>query len=210
MLEGVGGRKLVVVNTHLFGHPDATHVRLVQSAVMARGVEEIVSLEGWSDASLVVCGDLNSLPEEGVCDFFVDGGVGVDHEDWWRGLKFENIMSRQEREARWFEDKTDKEEKNAYAGRKFENYDTRPCLNLESPIGPFSRASQHVEATISMSAGPRVVDHIFYSSEGLAEDQNLFPALSVEDLTSDGGLPSERFPSDHAALVTDLRWKQPK
>lgn len=115
MLEGKGGRKVVVANTHLFGHPDATHVRLVQSAVLARGMKEIVSLEAWSRASMVVCGDLNSLPGEGVCDFFVDGGVGMDHEDWWRGLKFENIMSRQEREARWFEDKTERDEKNGEA-----------------------------------------------------------------------------------------------
>ena len=100
---GFGGRKVCVVNTHLFGHPDATHVRLVQSAVLARRVEILLARESWSQAAVLVCGDFNSSPVEGVCDFFENGGVGMEHSDWWKGLSFKHIGSREEREARWFE-----------------------------------------------------------------------------------------------------------
>ena len=36
--EGGEKRELWMLNTHLFGHPDATHVRLVQACTLMRQV----------------------------------------------------------------------------------------------------------------------------------------------------------------------------
>ena len=104
---------LCVVNTHLFGHPDATHVRLFQALSFMRHVERISGRFAASSASsdsalaVVVCGDFNSQPEEGVRDLLTGGHVSADHSDWQRAARFRLIESRAEREANWFKSASD-------------------------------------------------------------------------------------------------------
>lgn len=99
---------LCVVNTHLFGHPDATHVRLFQTATFMRHIERISGRYAGSPASadsplaVVVCGDFNSQPEEGVRDLMTKGYIASHHNDWQRAARFRLIESRAEREANWF------------------------------------------------------------------------------------------------------------
>jgi hypothetical protein len=97
---------LCVVNTHLFGHPDATHVRLFQSATFMRHVERVAARHAAAAAgsgfAVVVCGDFNSQPEEGVGLLLRRGLVSADHADWQRATRFRLIESRAEREAHWF------------------------------------------------------------------------------------------------------------
>jgi len=71
--QGSGGgaarAPLCVVNTHLFGHPDATHVRLFQAATLMRHVERVAERYGVNpdnnsyNLAVVVCGDFNSQPQ---------------------------------------------------------------------------------------------------------------------------------------------------
>lgn len=109
-LSSASGRRpaLCVVNTHLFGHPDATHVRLFQTATFMRHVERISKRYAGPTAStdsplaVVVCGDFNSQPEEGVRDLLTKGYITSHHNDWQRAARFQLIESRAEREANWF------------------------------------------------------------------------------------------------------------
>ena len=139
--QGSGGgaarAPLCVVNTHLFGHPDATHVRLFQAATLMRHVERVAERYGVNqdnhsyNLAVVVCGDFNSQPQvltqstcftgtkvntdaqgtqEGVRDLLTKGCVPFDHNDWVRAAKFRLIESRAEREANWFKQPALREE----------------------------------------------------------------------------------------------------
>jgi len=50
------------------------------------------------------------------------------------------------------------------------------------------------------------LDYIFYNTNELSVSQ-VVPLPSNEELTQHTALPSIVFPSDHIALVADLRWK---
>lgn len=63
---------LIVANTHLYFHPDADHIRLLQIGFFMRYVEHIykgVLAEVDGDerrVSILFCGDFNSVPECGI------------------------------------------------------------------------------------------------------------------------------------------------
>ena len=49
------------------------------------------------------------------------------------------------------------------------------------------------------------LDYIFYQSSKFQVDQ-VIPLPSLEDVTQHTALPSIVFPSDHIALIADLKW----
>ena len=122
-----------VVNTHLFGHPDATHVRLFQAACVMRRLEALAAriraparADGAPALAVVLCGDLNSQPEEAVRDLLVTGSVSSEHADWQRAAQFRLIASRAEREANWFATKNMSQNKAKDA----------PAQQTRKPVGP--------------------------------------------------------------------------
>lgn len=76
----------VVGNTHLYFHPDADHIRLLQGGIFARFLSDVVTkirLERpCSSVALVVCGDMNSVPSCGIYSLFTKGFTGADCPDW--------------------------------------------------------------------------------------------------------------------------------
>lgn len=77
---------LVVGNTHLYFHPDADHVRLLQGGQTILFIEEIVSKLRESnpdaDVSVILCGDFNSTPECGVFQLMTTGNAPENLIDW--------------------------------------------------------------------------------------------------------------------------------
>eukprot|EP00058_Branchiostoma_floridae_P019969 XP_002605459.1 hypothetical protein BRAFLDRAFT_212438 [Branchiostoma floridae] len=71
-------RRLCVANTHLYWHPRAPHVRLVQMAVCLKFLEKIDS-----SVSLLLCGDLNSHPTSGLYELLTKQAVPASHTDWF-------------------------------------------------------------------------------------------------------------------------------
>lgn len=65
-------RIVIIANTHLYFHPDADHIRLLQIGFSLRYVESVyeeikqeLNIDA-SDISIVFCGDFNSMPECGI------------------------------------------------------------------------------------------------------------------------------------------------
>ncbi|KAJ6649851.1 2',5'-phosphodiesterase 12, partial [Pseudolycoriella hygida] len=63
---------LVIANTHLYFHPDAAHIRLLQIAFCMKYVESVyhqtkqeLNLDE-NDISIIFCGDFNSVPDGGI------------------------------------------------------------------------------------------------------------------------------------------------
>ena len=86
-------RSLVVANTHLFFHPGAVHLRVLQSRWLLRHADRArrarAAESGGADAvGLVVCGDFNGEPHDGVTRHVADGRLSAGDSDWALGSVF--------------------------------------------------------------------------------------------------------------------------
>jgi len=77
------GKRICLGNTHLFYHPGAMHIRVLQAHAFVRKANEF----GNGDP-LVLCGDFNGEPDDGVIRFLRDGRIRADDDDWIRGQLF--------------------------------------------------------------------------------------------------------------------------
>uniref|UniRef100_A0A182YFG9 2',5'-phosphodiesterase 12 n=2 Tax=Anopheles stephensi TaxID=30069 RepID=A0A182YFG9_ANOST len=81
-------KHLLVANTHLYFHPDADHVRLLQfgfSMLYVREQYERIRQQynlQESELALLFCGDFNSVPECGIYKLMTERFVGADFIDW--------------------------------------------------------------------------------------------------------------------------------
>jgi 2',5'-phosphodiesterase len=81
-------KHLIVANTHLYFHPDADHVRLLQIGFsmlyVQDKVEETKKKYGLDDkdVALVFCGDFNSVPDCGIYKLMTEKFVPEDFVDW--------------------------------------------------------------------------------------------------------------------------------
>lgn len=80
-----------MANTHLYFHPDADHIRLLQAAAAFRYVQDVrarilrehasqICVE--ADVSILFCGDFNSTPECGVFRLMTERFVPADFVDF--------------------------------------------------------------------------------------------------------------------------------
>ncbi|CEM04528.1 unnamed protein product [Vitrella brassicaformis CCMP3155] len=100
--DKVTHRLLIVANTHLFFHPQAKHIRLLQTALLLHRIhqlkarcEEAAQQQQQCDGSpagqrvgVVLCGDLNSVPWTAAIQLLKTGYVESDHRDWKTGPEF--------------------------------------------------------------------------------------------------------------------------
>lgn len=78
---------IAVANTHLYFHPDADHIRLLQIGFSMILVQDfIVKFKARAaehqDVSLIFCGDFNSVPECGIFKLMTEQFVPEDFIDW--------------------------------------------------------------------------------------------------------------------------------
>lgn len=79
---------LVVANTHLYFHPDADHIRLLQVGFAMLYVEDIYkkTIEEQKvdkdKVSIIFCGDFNSVPECGIYKLMTEKFVDEHFIDW--------------------------------------------------------------------------------------------------------------------------------
>jgi len=78
-------RILVVANTHLYYHPPAAHIRLIQMEVLLRKLKKIVGdrKEEGRNVSVVLGGDFNSVPERGLYEYLTKGKIAKTYNDWY-------------------------------------------------------------------------------------------------------------------------------
>eukprot|EP00927_Polykrikos_kofoidii_P026724 TRINITY_DN23755_c0_g1_i1.p1 TRINITY_DN23755_c0_g1~~TRINITY_DN23755_c0_g1_i1.p1 ORF type:complete len:656 (-),score=113.63 TRINITY_DN23755_c0_g1_i1:135-2102(-) len=96
MRHVASGEVLVLSNTHLFFHPQAKHVRLLQVICLLQEVQEMRKRHATIGADgnvtklprVIFCGDLNCLPKAAALQLLQKGDVGPDHLDWDDALQF--------------------------------------------------------------------------------------------------------------------------
>ncbi|KAK0084782.1 hypothetical protein PV326_006154 [Microctonus aethiopoides] len=77
---------LVIGNTHLYFHPDADHIRLLQAYYALTACQStaanIQEKHPEHNVTLMLCGDFNSTPIDGVYELLTKKCIPEDHKDW--------------------------------------------------------------------------------------------------------------------------------
>jgi len=166
-----------VANTHLYFHPDADHIRLLQMGFSMLFVEHIIgkavqdfNISSPQNIGLIFCGDFNSVPECGIYKLMTEQLAEESLEDW---------RSNSEQAVSNVELSQPFKMVSAYGAPEFTHYTTlfSGCL-----------------------------DYIFYQNDRF-ELLKYVPLPTEEELKANTAIPSAVFPSDHVALVADLRFK---
>jgi 2',5'-phosphodiesterase len=161
----------LVANTHLYFHPDADHIRLLQISFSMLLVDDFMKKfkeKYSSDLSLIFCGDFNSVPECGIYKLMTEGHVPSNFIDW---------SSKKEEEVLNVEISQPYKMQSACGTPKFTNYTVgfKECL-----------------------------DYIFYQTEKF-EVTKAIEMPTDEELGAHIAIPSVLFPSDHVAIIAELK-----
>lgn len=200
-------RYLAVVNTHLFYHPNACHIRALQAFMLlhlAKSLsEEVLNEEQRSTLAFVVAGDFNFTRVTGGYRLVTEGVVDESNDCWEKGFKF------------WWEcDKQTASEEEAAAATSPSTLTGPPSAALRTRLhNPFGNrlVDSHIGDTsmrwtnYAMSF-KEIIDHIFFDTSQLRLLRTV-PLPSEEEITAEIGIPSKVFPSDHVAIVADLEYK---
>ncbi|KAG9448961.1 hypothetical protein H6P81_008926 [Aristolochia fimbriata] len=206
-------RRLLIGNIHVLFNPNRGDVKLGQVRVFLN-MAHAVSRD-WGGIPVVVAGDLNSMPESALYQFFASSELDILRHD-------RRMISGQTRcpprrvpfhsqgfvpmDYTWSE-----EEIYVAAGNQRCTY-LRHHLNLRSAYpgvpGRSNTRDEHGEPLVTSyhSKFMGTVDYIWHSEElvpvGVVE------TLPIHFLKKTGGLPSEEWGSDHLALVCELAFAE--
>ncbi|XP_039479143.1 2',5'-phosphodiesterase 12 [Drosophila santomea] len=168
---------VLVANTHLYFHPDADHIRLLQMGFSMLFVEHSVSkalkdfnISSPKNIGLIFCGDFNSVPECGIYKLMTEQLAERTLEDWRSNS--EQAVSNVE-------------------------------LSQPFKMGSAYGAPEYTHYTTLFSG---CLDYVFYQNDRF-ELLKVVPLPTEEELKANAAIPSAVFPSDHVALVADLKFK---
>ena len=185
------GKDLLVANTHLFWHPNAKHIRIIQVAMLLATVEALRH-ERFPDAEIVLCGDLNSMPGGAVYEFLTTGSLAAAHADW----KDCSIFNKEKlKDAAALETLM----------QLIEDFESDTTFGFDLAGAPLLDACAHWDASAHTNYTPTFkarLDYIFHS-QGVACLRTL-KNPAAEAMGVEVALPSSVFPSDHVAVVADL------
>lgn len=224
---------LLVANTHLYYHPKGDGVRLVQMAVMLNYLRTRVEkfsqfLGDGARIATVIGGDLNTCPCIAAYQYLVDGHVSREHKDWtvykMQGVPqcrcyYKYNCGRDVAEGGVMA--ADSEELPPHIQLKLSR-DTA-CSDSADPLPVpaeggdfcgldlrhnfrFQNATGTEDCTNYTARFKCVLDYIMIDSDQLMVDR-VIPLPSVGEVSEFVALPSAYFPSDHLALVADIKWK---
>lgn len=218
--NGKNQRHLIVGNTHLFYHPLADHVRLLQTFVICKMLDHWCRNENGTRHPLIFCGDLNSDPASGAVQLLLHRKIVPDLCETWKNLEsytWEGGDCYFETEYLEYENNpshksADKMRPNGVVQcRQGQPLVKPPTIELPdsfpqliSAYDPFPEFSNYVVGFAE------TLDYIFVS-----ESQD-FPGLRVKtsapiptiaDMQKYPAIPNEDYPSDHVSLACDFEWE---
>lgn len=217
----VTGEVVVLANTHLFFHPNARHIRMLQVMCLLLQIQEMRERhrpEGASELPRVILsGDLNADSDTAPVKLLLDGKIPSDHPDWEHASLFS-----------WREDEDaldcDDEEGNAQASRATsapsmeveagdevlplpqEEWQTGRGVALESPAGALANAYAEAPLPFSNYVNGFNATLDWIVTAGRFRVVRTLGGASEEDLAPHGGLPSVLYPSDHLSIAVDLQF----
>mmetsp|Transcript_4051 Transcript_4051/g.9590 ORF Transcript_4051/g.9590 Transcript_4051/m.9590 type:complete len:623 (+) Transcript_4051:91-1959(+) len=210
------GRVLVIANTHLFFHPLAKHLRLLQLSVLLQEVHEMREKHRGPNGELpdvIFGGDLNCGPGSGAGDLLTKGAVSSEHPDWdcstqfgWRAGHDNDGAEDEACEADTEGDRpTSKSSSNSpFESLPKSSWQPGKGVALQSPVGKMvdSYEGTGLQFTNYVNGFSGTLDWILHA--GGLKVQGTLPGVSEEELRPLVGLPNELHPSDHLSMAADL------
>ena len=248
---------VAVANTHLYYHPKGDHIRLLQAHIATLALSAMVesfkqerAAKGETNVHVgtIFCGDFNSSPLNGVCEYFITGKIPEHHSDWSAAAAYETVrfakhmQVKMERSMKTATDEAlpphkqskkpapvgeveqaQEEEEGVTVdllskagilplGEVFELTSRDPVpepfkgVKLDHHLQLFSGCGQPMYTNFT-TGFQDTLDYIFVDHTYFSEAE-VIPFPSHEEVTANVALPSYTFPSDHLALVCDLKYTQ--
>lgn len=190
-------RQLVLVaNAHMHWDPEFSDVKLIQTMMFLselKSIREQASVTSDPGATpdpsaipIVLCADLNSLPDSGVVEYLSNGGVAENHKDF-KELRYNECLS---------------------------NFSCNNGTTGDSSITHSFQLKSAYESTMSFTNYTYdfkgVIDYIFIS-QPLLSVLGLLGPLDSQWLVDNNilGCPHPHIPSDHFCLLAQLELRRP-
>lgn len=187
-------QRLMVCTAHIHWDPEFCDVKLIQTMMLMHEIRQVMEQAGREVASfrpggghrssgniqLLLCGDLNSLPDSGVVEFLVNGRVPANHPDF-KEFGYRTCLK-----------------KLSVANER--NSDFTHPFRLASSYSP--EIMPYTNYTYDFKG---IIDYIFYSRETMTPLGILGP-LDADWLRDNKvqGCPHPHVPSDHFSLLVEL------
>ena len=218
-------RPLCVVNTHLYFHYAAPHIRTLHVWAMLHHAKEFINKSmasrggelGDLAPSVIFCGDLNSDINDGIpgaVRLLDRGAVGADYWDWKFGRDFawgktacgEGDGEGQGGDRKDGTDATDGSGSGTGAADITPRTDIEGVvegLDLTSPFSLQSADGMEPEFTNYVKGFEGLLDYVWYDT-GHIRVKGTLPQPTKAQLGN--YLPTAQYPSDHLAVVADLQF----
>lgn len=198
-LLGMEKQLLLVANAHMHWDPEYSDVKLVQTMMFLSEVKNIVdkasrslklsSVSGETNpVPLVLCADLNSLPDSGVVEFLSTGGVDCTHKDF-KELRYSDSLTNFNCNGK----------NGSSNGRITHGFKLKSAY--ENGIMPYTNYTFDFKG---------IIDYIFYS-EPQVNVLGVLGPLDPDWLLENSitGCPHTHIPSDHFSLFAQLELTLP-
>ncbi|XP_047486442.1 uncharacterized protein LOC125037380 isoform X1 [Penaeus chinensis] len=195
---------VLVCTAHIHWDPEFCDVKLIQTIMLMSEIRQIITqiVEDSQHRSrsghkmdphsiqLLLCGDLNSLPDSGVVEFLTKGNVSMDHEDF-KGFGYKTCLQK-------------------IAMAKTNNSLVNSNSNIYTHSFKLSAAYDfNIMAYTNYTYDFKgIIDYIFHSSETMSALGVLGPIDT--DWFKDNkvlGCPHPHIPSDHFPLLVQLEMR---
>ncbi|XP_050707538.1 CCR4-NOT transcription complex subunit 6-like [Eriocheir sinensis] len=195
---------VLVCTAHIHWDPEFCDVKLIQTIMLMSEIRQIVSqiVEESQHRSrpgrkidpnsiqLLLCGDLNSLPDSGVVEFLTKGNVSMDHEDF-KGFGYKTCLQK-------------------IAMTKNNNSLVNTAANIYTHSFRLSAAYDfsimaYTNYTYDFKG---IIDYIFHSADTMSALGVLGP-IDPEWFRDNKvmGCPHPHIPSDHFSLLVQLEMR---
>ncbi|OXB58878.1 hypothetical protein ASZ78_012722 [Callipepla squamata] len=188
---------LIVANAHMHWDPEYSDVKLIQTMMFVSELKNILEKASSRPGSptadpnsipLVLCADLNSLPDSGVVEYLSNGIVADNHKDF-KELRYNECLMNFSGNGK----------NGASEGRITHGFQLKSAY--ENNLMPYTNYTFDFKG---------VIDYIFYSNTHmnvLGVLGPLDPQWLVENNIT--GCPHPHIPSDHFSLLTQLELHPP-
>ncbi|KAA0717286.1 CCR4-NOT transcription complex subunit 6-like [Triplophysa tibetana] len=190
---------LLVANAHMHWDPEYSDVKLIQTmmflselkSIAERASSSINSTSPTSDIGsipIVLCADLNSLPDSGVVEYLSSGGVAENHKDF-KELRYSDCLT------------------NFSCNGKNGTHDGSITHSFQLKSSYDGNLIPYTNYTYDFKG---VIDYIFFSKTHMSVLGVLGP-LETQWLRENNitGCPHPHIPSDHFSLLAQLEYHPP-
>ncbi|OWF49841.1 uncharacterized protein LOC110451168 isoform X1 [Mizuhopecten yessoensis] len=194
--ENLIRQQIMVATAHIHWDPEFCDVKLIQTMMLMWELKHVIeeSIRSFRPGSstpdinsipLILCGDLNSLPDSGVLEFLNSGKVSRNHIDF-KERGYDDCLQRI----------------NVSTEKDFLLHDFRLGRAYDNDIMPFTNYTFDFKG---------IIDYIFYSRDHL----NLLGLLGPLDAdwfqqNKVVGCPHPHVPSDHFPLLAEYEMPVPR